>query len=83
MKNKYVKPALVVEIFPMIQTTARDCCDSIPQEQVNFNDISSCVWDLGGEMKLFTLDGDCTLDGEKSGIVCYNNPGEGFYIFRS
>lgn len=84
MKSNYTKPFLGVEIFSIFQSAARDCADSIPKEQVTFNDISTCAWDLGGGTIIFIVGGStCTDDGEEMGIACYNNPGEGSYIFRS
>ena len=83
MKSKYNKPLLGIETFSILQSAARDCADNIPKERVNFNDISTCVWDLGGGTTVFIAGQTCTLDGEGMGIACYNNPGEGQYIFRS
>lgn len=83
MKMAYMKPLLGIETFSVLQTAARDCSDSIPSEQVNFNDISTCVWDLGGGTTIFVGGSTCTMDGQDMGIACYNNPGEGSYIFRS
>lgn len=83
MKSTYTKPFLALESFTLTQTIARDCADSIPKDQVNFNDIATCVWDLGGGTTVFVAGKTCTLDGEQMGFACYNNPGEGNYIFRS
>lgn len=86
MKKEYKKPLVAVEHFSIVYTTARDCMDSIPKDQVTLGD-KSCVWDLGGGSIVFTP-GDptsrqqCNIDGDLFG-VCYNNPGEGQYIFRS
>ena len=83
MKANYTKPLLAVEMFSTSQSGARDCADSIPKEQLNFNDIATCVWDLGGGTTVFVGGVTCTLDGESMGFACYNNPSEGSYIFRS
>ena len=83
MKANYTKPLLAVDMFSLTQSTARDCADSIPKEQVNMNDISTCVWDLGGGTTVFIAGTNCVLDGESMGYGCYNNPSEGNYIFRS
>ena len=85
VKKEYKKPLVAVERFSLVYTTARDCMDSIPQDQVTISD-KPCVWDLGGGSIVFTP-GDittqqCNIDGDLFG-VCYNNPGEGHYIFRS
>ena len=85
MKKEYKKPIVAVERFSLIYTTARDCMDSIPQDQVNFSE-KPCVWELGPGSIVFAL-GDpttpsCNIDGDMFGI-CYNNPGEGQLIFRS
>lgn len=83
MKSSYTKPLLGVEMFSVFQSAARDCADSIPKDNVTFNDISTCVWDLGGGTTVFIAGATCTLDGESMGFACYNNPSEGNYIFRS
>ena len=83
MKNKYVKPTLSVEMFSLTQAIARDCGDSIPKSQLTSNDPNSCAWDLGGNNKVFIVNQHCTIDGNTMEYVCYNNPSEGNYIFRS
>ena len=83
MKASYSKPLLAIETFMLTQTVARDCSDSIPKEQVTSNDIANCVWDLGGGMTVFVGGKTCDLDGDQMGIVCYNNPSEGNFIFKS
>lgn len=85
MKKQYKKPLVAVEHFSIVQTAARDCWDSIPQEQVNLSD-HPCGWELGAGNILFNtvvVESTCNIDGELSGMVCYNNPGEGQYMFRS
>ena len=83
MKKNYVKPIFAVELFSATQSAARDCADSIPKEQLTLGDAANCVWDLGGGTTVFVAGSNCVLDGEGMGIACYNNPGEGNYIFRS
>ena len=83
MKANYTKPLLAVEMFSPAQSTARECADSIPEEQVTFNDAVSCVWNLGGGATVFVGGKTCTIDGESMMYMCYNNPTEGNYIFRS
>ncbi|MBR5569978.1 MAG: hypothetical protein IKW10_03695 [Oscillospiraceae bacterium] len=83
MKANYMKPLLSIEMFSASQSGARDCADNIPQSQLTFNDIATCVWDLGGGHKVFMANHNCTIDGEAMGFACYNNPSEGNYIFRS
>ena len=83
MKATYTKPLLAVELFSYAQSTTRDCADSIPKQQVNFNDPRKCVWDLGGGTTVFAAGSTCVLDGEQMGFACYNNPSEGNYMFRS
>ena len=83
MKANYTKPLLAFEMFSLTQTTARDCADSIPKDQLNFNDPTQCVWDLGGGTKVFVPGPNCVIDGTNMGFGCYNNPSEGNYIFRS
>ena len=83
MKANYTKPLLAVEVFSLSQTTARECADNIPKEQITTSDINSCAWDLGGGMTVFISEPNCKLNGEQMGFACYNNPSEGNYIFRS
>ena len=83
MKASYTKPLLAMEMFSSTQTAALDCADSIPSEQVTFNDPGHCVWYLGGDMSVFVAGTNCKLDGEAMSFACYNNPNEGNYIFRS
>lgn len=84
MKAPYTKPLLAIELFSSSQSTAKDCMDSIPKDRVNFNDPNKCGWDVGGGL-IFFLEGGtaCTMNGEGMTGACYNNPGEGNYIFRS
>lgn len=84
MKEKYVKPLLAVEMFSMVQSVARDCADNIPKENLTFSDLPKCEWNLGGGFILFVVGvSECNMDGESSGIVCYNNPDPDKLIFRS
>ena len=83
MKAIYAKPMLTVEYFAPTQSMTRDCSDSIPDSQVTLNDISTCVWELGGGTTVFISKPACDINGDQMGYVCYNNPSEGNYIFRS
>ena len=83
MKANYTKPLLTIEMLSAAQSVARDCSDSLPKSQLTFNDITTCVWDLGGGYRVFAENSTCTIDGEGMGFACYNNPSEGNYIFRS
>ena len=83
MKANYTKPLLAVEMFSFVQTSARDCNDAIPKNQLNFNDPGRCVWDLGRKNYVFVPDSDCNIDGTDMDVGCYNNPTEGNYVFRS
>lgn len=83
MKEKYIKPLLSIEMFSMTQSIARDCGDHIPFGSVTLNDIPQCSLHLGGEEFLFVLGTNCTMEGENSGYVCYNNPSAEILIFRS
>ena len=84
MKANYTKPILVMEMFSFLRGSSRDCMDSIPADRVNFNDPNKCGWDVGGGRVFFIEGGTaCTTNGEGISGACYNNPGEGNYIFRS
>lgn len=81
MKEKYVKPVLVIEKFMMAQTIAKDCSDQF-KNQVTLNEIDKCGWDVGGGDTIFA-DKVCTIPGSSDGVVCYNNPTPDSQIFNS
>ena len=84
MKENYTKPMLSVELFSLTQTVARDCSSTgLPTDQLTLGDPATCYWDLGGGMKIFVANSQCTIDGENMGYGCYHNPSEGNYVFRS
>ncbi len=83
MKKTYMKPLLSVELFSLSQTGGRDCNTSIPESQLTLGDPGTCVWDLGGGNTVFIAGQNCLIDGESMNVGCYNNPGEGSYVFRS
>ena len=73
-----------MELFTMVQSTARNCGDFIPTDQLNTGDIVNCGWvidDMG--TTVFIAPEPCLLDGEHMGFACYNNPTEDNYIFTS
>lgn len=83
MKGNYSKPILTIELFNAAQSTTRDCADFLLESQMNFNDPDRCGWDTGSA--IFFIEGGkaCNENGEGMQGVCYNNPAEGSYIFRS
>ncbi len=85
MKANYTKPLLVVDIFSVAQSAARDCTSMIvPQQQLNTNDAYTCYWDNGNpNIHIFAAGGVCNRDGEAMGMGCYNNPSEENFVFRS
>lgn len=89
MKEKYVKPAMIIERFTLTSAIARDCADFIQKEYLTHNSMeANCAWDLGGGFTAFvqTIACDYDVDFIPSGtgdIICYHNPGEGAYIFGS
>lgn len=82
MKKSYKKPMFAAELFVLNQSIAKDCADSIPKDRVTFNDISRCVWDIGGTT-IFIGESTCDIDGESAGFACYNNLSEDNQMFRS
>ena len=82
MKGIYSKPMLTVEFFSLAQSIARDCGTSIPKDQLTFADPGNCVWETGSG-RVFVELPNCNIPGENMGYGCYNNPGEGQYVFRS
>ena len=84
MKSEYTKPLLAIELFSVTQAGAKDCADTvIPGTEVTTTDPGSCGLALPNGVVLYVEGAHCNRDGESSGIVCYNNPNEGSYIFRS
>ena len=83
MKDPYTKPLFGMELFSLTQTMASSCTSNIPKIDLTLNDIATCAWDMGGGNRVFIEPPTCTINGEGSGFVCYHNPGEGSYIFRS
>ena len=84
MKANYTKPLLAVEVFSYAQSTTHDCMDSIPKDRITYSDPNGCGWDVGGGIVFFLESGNvCTMNGEGMTGLCYNNPSEGNYIFRS
>ena len=82
MKANYTKPLLAVEMFSLTQSSARDCTDNLPGGYLTTNDIHTCAWSVNGATVFISLP-NCQINGEHMESVCYNNPGEGYYIFRS
>ncbi|MBR5322832.1 MAG: hypothetical protein IKU48_04745 [Clostridia bacterium] len=84
MKQIYSKPFISLEVFSLTQSVTRDCDNmSIPKDQLTSNDPINCKWELGGGFTVFMVSNGCTIEGENMGYACYNNPGEGQFIFRS
>ena len=89
MKEKYVKPAMVIEHFTLTNAIARNCADFIQKEYLTHNSIENeCAWDIGGGFKVFVQFPICDYEtdiypSDTGEIMCYNNPSEGAYIFSS
>ncbi len=83
MKGNYTKPLFNVEFFSLTQSVVRDCGSSVPGDEWNGGDPSTCGWVVGDDTVLFVFGNNCSVDGEDMGFGCYNNPSEGNYIFRS
>lgn len=88
MKEKYVKPAMVIERFTLTSAIARNCADFIQKEYLTQSSIPNCVWDLGGGFTVFVQAPICVIESnewvtDSGDMICYNNPGEGAYIFSS
>lgn len=84
MKSEYTKPMLAIELFSVTQAGAKDCADTtIPGTSLTLADPGACGMMLPNGDILYVVGPHCNRDGESSGIVCYNNPNEGSYIFRS
>lgn len=83
MKRTYKKPMFAAELFVLNQSIALDCGTNIPKDQLTFNDVDNCVWELGGEYIVFIVGNSCSIEGSQMGIECYNNPTDENRIFRS
>jgi hypothetical protein len=84
MKHNYTKPLLILEPVMLTQTAARDCNTSaVDPNRFTLGDPGACAYDPGNGTTIFIAGSTCMLDGESMGYGCYNNPGEGNYIFRS
>lgn len=89
MKEKYVKPAMVIERFELTSAIAKNCGEfglgGLPTQ----SEPANCAWEIAPGFTLF-FDGQwqCSfpvIDGEDAGfgIICYNNPGGNATIFSS
>lgn len=78
MKGKYIKPTMAFESTMLTGGLFRDCSEEYKDK---FNDEG--YWELPNGMNVFLLGTACQVDGEELELGCYNNPGEGLYIFRS
>ena len=89
MKQKYVKPAMVMERFELAQSVAAGGCGAASSSTMgdpNQWNKETCGWDLGNMIVwtelnsgcLYKLDEDFPMEG-----VCYNNPDGGQSIFNS
>ena len=85
MRMTYEKPMAAIELFALNQPVARDCNTSIPPENLTLADPGACAYDPGNGFTIFTQTNICMIDGSDMEAIygCYNNPGEGNYIFRS
>ena len=83
MKAKYIKPAMTLEPAMMTGSLLRDCSDLVDKNDFTAGDPLGCSLELPNGMNVFLLGASCQLDGEGMELGCYNNPGEGYYIFRS
>lgn len=84
MKKSYKKPMFAAELFVLNQSIAADCgVTTIPKEQLTLNDVSTCEWDLGGDITVFIAGANCIIDGSSMGYGCYNNPTDAERVFRS
>lgn len=89
MKEKYVKPAMIIERFTLTSAIARNCSDAVQKEYLTHNSIAqNCAWDIGGGLTVFEKSPICIYEttiypSDSGDIICYNNPGEGYYLFGS
>lgn len=89
MKEKYVKPTLILERFTMTQNIASGCA---PRNEewgyATHSDKSTCGWALPDGVNIAWLEGTTVCNdfyGEFDEVygVCYNNPESGMTIFGS
>ena len=90
MKQKYIKPAIVMERFDMSQSIAAGCsaASNSPVGDPNIWDKAECGWVVGTDVIWDTeasgskCNFDWDLESDFEG-VCYNNPAGGQTIFNS
>lgn len=89
MKQKYCKPALIMERFTLTQSIASGCAgveggsafSGYGPTQWN---ATTCTWEWGGETYFGAY--PCTkiiTEGAVVDIYCYNNPDGSFLLFGS
>ncbi len=88
MKQKYVKPAMILERFTLTQSVAYTCAPgNRAWGRPSFANKNSCGWCLPGtDMILWVSEPACNdLYGpeDKFEGICYNNPDGGMPIFGS
>lgn len=83
MKELYTKPMLGVELFSLAQSVARDCDNTTITGDWAMNAPETCTYNIAGGPTLFIAQPACMIPADSGLYGCYNNPGEGQYIFHS
>lgn len=88
MKEKYVKPSMIIERFTLTSTIANNCADFIQKEYLTLSTKGSCGWNIGGGFTVFERAPVCMIESndwvtDSGDIICYNNPVGGANIFGS
>lgn len=86
MKEKYVKPEIFIERFSLTQNIAA-ACGAVENGSLGTpttGDRTSCKWDLGNNMSIFTSAANCTIplgDNDTFEGVCFNAPNSNITVF--
>lgn len=88
MKEKYVKPAMIIERFEMTSSIAKNCANLDLAGRPTSNDVKNCKWEFAPGFYLFLDVTGCevpVIEGKDQGFgyICYNNPTDSATIFSS
>ena len=85
MKQKYVKPTMIVERFTLTQSIAHNCAPGLDFGNANLKYKGQCGWFDGETFLWGSVASKCDeyYDGFDGVVVCYNNPDGDLAIFNS
>lgn len=91
MKEKYIKPRIIVERFTLTQSIAANCAVNASNSTIGTPksaDAHSCVWEVGGfafflENSTVNCLNDVGATDDVLNGYCYNNPTPATALFSS